>query len=52
MIPQASTYAADIDGIILLVGVLVGFWFLAAEGIFFWLIWRFRAKPDDDSHQR
>ena len=45
MIPQASTYAADIDNIILLIGALVGFWFFLAEGIFFWLIWKFRAKP-------
>jgi cytochrome c oxidase subunit 2 len=42
---QGSTYAADIDGIIMLVGVLVGFWFILAEGVFFWLIWKFRAKP-------
>ena len=42
---QASSFAADIDGLILLVTVLVGFWFLLAEGIFFWLIWRFREKP-------
>jgi len=42
---QASTYAGSIDGIILLVTVLVGFWFLAAEGVFFWLIWKFREKP-------
>jgi cytochrome c oxidase subunit 2 len=41
---QASTYAASIDNIILLVAVLVGFWFFVAEGMFFWLIWRFRAK--------
>jgi len=45
LILQASSYAADIDGLILLVLVLVGFWFLLAEGLFFWLIWRFRAKP-------
>jgi len=45
MIPQASTYAADIDNVILLIGVLVGFWFLLAEGMFFWLILKFRAKP-------
>lgn len=45
MIPQASTYAASIDNIILLIAVLTGFWFIAAEGMFFWLIWRFRAKP-------
>jgi cytochrome c oxidase subunit 2 len=43
-IPQASTYAASIDNVIFLVGVLVGFWFFVAEGMFFWLIWRFRAK--------
>ena len=41
---QASTYAAHIDGIIWLVGVLVGFWFLVAEGVFFWLILKFRAR--------
>ena len=45
MIEQASTYANDIDNIILLVAVLVGVWFFLAEGMFFWLIWRFRAKP-------
>jgi cytochrome c oxidase subunit 2 len=45
MIPQASTYAASIDNVILLIAVLTGFWFIAAEGMFFWLIWRFRAKP-------
>jgi cytochrome c oxidase subunit 2 len=45
MIDQASTYAASIDNLILVVGVLVGFWFIAVEGIFFWLIWRFREKP-------
>jgi cytochrome c oxidase subunit 2 len=43
-IPQASTYASSIDNVIFLVAVLVGFWFLVAEGMFFWLIWRFRAK--------
>jgi cytochrome c oxidase subunit 2 len=46
LILQASSYAASIDGLILLVMVLVGFWFLLAEGIFFWLIWRFREKPN------
>jgi cytochrome c oxidase subunit 2 len=25
--------------------VLTGFWFLVAEGVFFWLIFKFRAKP-------
>lgn len=45
LVVQASSYAHSIDGLILLVLVLVGFWFLMAEGLFFWLIWKFRAKP-------
>ena len=45
MIEQASSYAASIDNIIILVAVLVGIWFFAAEGMLFWLVWRFRAKP-------
>jgi cytochrome c oxidase subunit 2 len=44
MIEQASSYAASIDNVILLIAILTGFWFFAAEGVFFWLIWRFRAK--------
>ena len=27
--------------------MIVGVWFLLAEGIFFWLIWKFRAKPGE-----
>lgn len=42
---QASSFAADIDGLILLILVLVGFWFLVAEGMFFWLVWKFRERP-------
>ena len=45
LIQQASSYAHSVDGLILLVTVLVGFWLLLAEGMFFWLIWKFRAKP-------
>jgi len=43
-IVQSSSYAADIDGIIWLIAVLVGFWFFVAEGVFFWLIFKFRAR--------
>jgi cytochrome c oxidase subunit 2 len=50
LVQQASSYAASIDGLILLILVLVGFWFILAEGIFFWLIWRFRARPDQRTH--
>jgi cytochrome c oxidase subunit 2 len=39
-----STYAKDIDGLILLIAVLVGFWFFVAEGVLFWLVWKYRAS--------
>jgi cytochrome c oxidase subunit 2 len=39
-----STYANDIDNLILLIGVLVGFWFILCEVIFFYFIIRFREK--------
>jgi cytochrome c oxidase subunit 2 len=41
---QASSFAGDIDGLVLLVTVLVGFWFFAAQGMLFWLLFRFRAR--------
>ena len=43
-IEQASTYAADIDGLILLVGLLVGFWFVLVEVVFFGLIVAYRKR--------
>ena len=39
-----STYARDIDGLIYLVGVIVGVWFIICEGAFFYLIVRYRKK--------
>ena len=42
----ASSYAKDIDGLFDLIFWLVGFWFLLAEGVFFYLIFRFRAKKN------
>jgi cytochrome c oxidase subunit 2 len=39
-----STYANDIDNLILLIGALVGFWLILCEVIFFYFIVRFRAK--------
>lgn len=39
-----STYAQDLDNLILLIGVLVGFWFIVAEAIFFGFIWKFRYR--------
>jgi len=44
-LPSASTFSGDIDGLVLLVTVLVGAWFVATQIMFFWLMWRFRARP-------
>ncbi|MCP5066688.1 MAG: cytochrome c oxidase subunit II [bacterium] len=41
---QASTYAGDIDNLILLITLLVGFWFILSEVVFFYLIIKFRRK--------
>lgn len=44
LIQRASSFAGDIDGLVWLVTVICGFWFILAEAMFFWLIFRFRAK--------
>jgi len=44
LIPAASTYAGQIDGVWELIFWLVGFWFLLSEGVFFWLIFKFRKR--------
>jgi cytochrome c oxidase subunit 2 len=44
LIPAASTYAGDIDGLFTLIFYLVGFWLIASESIFFYFIFRFRKK--------
>jgi len=59
-VAATSTYAGDIDGLITLIFVLVGVWFLVCEGVFFYLIFRFRAKDGvkaeyitgDEKHQK
>jgi cytochrome c oxidase subunit 2 len=45
LIPAASSFAHDVDGVILLVAGIVGFWFFASLFTFFWLLWRFRHHP-------
>ena len=45
LLEQASSYAADIDGLVVLIAVLVGGWFLLTEAVLFGLILKFRAKP-------
>jgi cytochrome c oxidase subunit 2 len=44
LIASASSFSGDVDGLFVLISVLVGVWFIAAEAMFFWLIFRFRAK--------
>jgi len=43
--PQAATFAGGVDGLFWLITWIVGLWFIAAEAMFFWLMWRFRRKP-------
>jgi cytochrome c oxidase subunit 2 len=40
----ASSYSGDVDRLVWLVTILVGFWFIAAEAMLFWLIFRFRKR--------
>ena len=44
--PQASSFAANIDNVILLVAVLGGFWLLVAELIFFYFIFKYRRSKN------
>ncbi len=44
LIPRASTYAGDIDGLVLLIAILVGVGFVVAQGIFFYFIFRYRHR--------
>lgn len=44
IVPQLSTYAGDIDMVILIVAVLTGFWFFVALFAFFFLLWKYRYR--------
>lgn len=41
---QASSYAADIDTLFIVITWIVGIWFVAVEGIFFYFMVKFREK--------
>ncbi len=43
-LPAASTYAGDIDLLFDVIFAIVGFWFVLTQGVFFWLIFKFRKK--------
>ena len=44
-VDQVSTYAGDVDLLILVIGVITGVWFLLAEAFFFGLIFKYRVRP-------
>jgi cytochrome c oxidase subunit 2 len=43
-VTASSTYAHSIDHLFILIGVVVGSWLLAAEGMMFFLVFKYRAK--------
>jgi len=43
-LPQGSTYAGDLDLLVNLILWIVGVWFIISEVVFFWLIFKFRAR--------
>jgi len=45
LVPIASSYGAEIDNLIVFIGILVGFWFVLCELIFLGFILKFRARP-------
>ena len=45
LVPQASTYAGDIDGVFDLIFWLTLFWTVACFAVFFYCIFKFKAKP-------
>ena len=43
-VPSASSFSGDIDGVIWLITAITGFWWLLAEGVFFYFIIRYTAQ--------
>ncbi len=44
LIEPVSSYAPDVDNLFLLIAVIVMPWFFLAEGVFFYLLWRYRYR--------
>lgn len=44
LVPQASSFAKDVDFLFTLIVLVVGFWFILTEGVFFFLMARFQKK--------
>lgn len=50
LLPSASSFAGEVDWLVWLITVLAGFWFVVAEVLLFWLIFRFRARKGHQAH--
>jgi cytochrome c oxidase subunit 2 len=46
LVPSASSFSGDIDWLILFITFAVGIFFVLAEVMLFWLLFRYRARPD------
>lgn len=44
LITSASSYAGHIDDLIVMIAAFVFFWFFLAQGMFFWLLFRYRHR--------
>jgi cytochrome c oxidase subunit 2 len=45
LLPEvASSFAGDIDNVIMWITIIVGVWFILAEGVFFYFLFKFRKK--------
>lgn len=45
LVPALSTYAKDVDELIILIAFLVGFWYILCNLVFFFFIVKYRARP-------
>jgi len=46
IVPRAASFSGEVDNLFWLITIICGVWFVAAEAMFFWLIWRFRKRPN------
>jgi len=48
-LPNASSYAGDIDHLFSIITWVVGFWFILTQVAFLWLIFRFQKRREDQT---
>ncbi|OGQ21381.1 MAG: cytochrome C oxidase subunit II [Deltaproteobacteria bacterium RIFCSPLOWO2_02_FULL_44_10] len=49
-LPQASSFAHDVDSLFSLITYVAGFWFIAAELVIFYMLFRFRRRDGVKAH--